>query len=322
MTLPVRTYVEIWVPHRISGFFQIQDPDDKRNISAYEQIGSRGGGPALDAYGKTQIRILGFFAKTKASKYHIFLNNEDKSTEAVTTLSVLRQMESKFPDSYEIEIKHTFDLPPGCGYGSSGTGAIGTAIGMNMLLNLGLSLLELGRIAHNAEVINHTGLGTVGGQIYGGLSISMEPGFPFQMDFIPYPENLRIVTASWGPLSTKSILTHPEYKRRIMNAGAKAMEKIRHRFDFHNYIRICNEFINETELAEKLSLTILIEAVNSINQLNVYGTSMNQLGNSLFCFCDESQTELVLNELKKFNPTSCLKILSLCPHGPIIKKLE
>ena len=48
---------EIKVPHRISGFFQMMDPQKVSNIKDPLLIGSRGGGPALTAYGRTVLKV-------------------------------------------------------------------------------------------------------------------------------------------------------------------------------------------------------------------------------------------------------------------------
>ena len=116
-------------------------------------------------------------------------------------------MESHLPSVYSIIICHSFELPQGSGYGSSGAGALGITFGLNKLFALDLSPELLGKYAHVAEVMNHTGLGTVGGQFVGGLSISMKPGFPFAMHKIKIPDNIHIVVGSFGPISTKKILT-------------------------------------------------------------------------------------------------------------------
>ena len=41
-----------------------------------------------------------------------------------------------------IEIYHEFELPVECGYGASGSGALGAIFGLNKLLGLKLSYLE------------------------------------------------------------------------------------------------------------------------------------------------------------------------------------
>ena len=83
---------------------------------------------------------------------------------------------NKLNKKIAIIIKHTFDLPIGAGYGSSGAGALGIALGLNKILDLGLEDLEAAKYAHIAEVENHTGLGTAGGQFIGGFTLSIITG--------------------------------------------------------------------------------------------------------------------------------------------------
>jgi pantoate kinase len=314
--------IEVWVPHRISGFFQIEDTPENRNTGQYSHIGSRGGGPALSAFGKTHISLIDSNKKREKSEYRIFINGEDRTMDAKTTLSVINQFDPLIKVPIELEIHHNFDLPIGCGYGSSGAGALGTALGINVLLDLGLSELEVGRIAHIAEVINHTGLGTIGGQLYGGLSLSIEPGFPFKMDFIPYLPDTRIVTGSWGPISKKSILTNPEYKKRIIEAGRNAMTKMLQKYTLSQFMDLCREFIKHTRLLEGLNLLHLQKLMDTLNTMEIYGASMNQIGQSIFCICSKTDVENVFEVFKQFNPTHTLQVLEICPHGPLITNVK
>jgi pantoate kinase len=313
--------VEIWVPHRISGFFQIEDQSEFRQKGEYEKIGSRGGGPALTAYGKTRIIIKELGPVAKFS-YRIFLNNEDKTEVAKTSNTVIEILRDRIPNNISFDVYHSFDLPQGCGYGSSGCGAVGLAMGLSTIFNLGLSLLEIGKIAHYAEVTNYTGLGTVGGQIYGGLSISIEPGFPFNLDFVPIPPNLKVVTASWGAISTKHILTDPDHRKRIIASGRKAIQLMKNFYSPRHYMDVCKSYINDVELLRILNLQNLEKCICQLNQLNIYGASMNQLGESLFCFCESNQVNDIIAIINSFKPKFGPYILDICFKGAFIYQIQ
>jgi pantoate kinase len=323
--LVMHRMVEVWVPHRISGFFQMMDPTIEVPKGEFVKIGSRGGGPSLSAYGKTKITLLSvqnsnFDENTPTSYCKILINNKECTVSAKTSLSVITQMKGLLPSAFFLNIEHYFDLPSGCGYGSSGAGALGLSIGLNDIFQLGLTELEAAKFAHIAEVINHTGLGTVGGQFTGGLSITLEPGYPFQMKKIDVPDDIKIIVGSFGPISTKKILTDMKYRIIIHNSGKKAMIKMRSNFTLQNYMDVCSEFLEETDLLNKLNLKESKDLIDALKSLKIYGASMNQLGNSIFCICKENEVDGVFQEFKKHQPSFTLQCLDICNNGTIIKK--
>ena len=84
--------VEVWVPHRISGFFQMMDPTLSREPLDPINIGSRGGGPALNAYGKTHISLLSSDSDSSSNPYKIFINDIEKTNAAHTSRTVIDLM--------------------------------------------------------------------------------------------------------------------------------------------------------------------------------------------------------------------------------------
>jgi len=317
--------VEVWVPHRISGFFQMMDPKEKDSQKDLTKIGSRGGGPALTAFGKTKITILPTNEdeenKTEI-KFKVFLNGNNNTAKAKTSCSVVNQMAHLLPKNVNLLIEHNFDLPIGAGFGSSGAGALGIAFGLNALFQLDLTPLEAAKFAHIADVENNTGLGTVGGQFVGGLSIMTEPGYPFQYRKIPIPENIDIVLGSWGTIETKNILTNPTYKQLIHQVGKKAMENMNDQFSLENYMDVCKFFVEKTDLLERLNLPILKNLIKSLEKLQIIGASMAQLGKSVFCICENHISPQVVEIFNQFNPTFGTKIVNICNNGPEIRRIE
>ncbi|TFF98996.1 MAG: hypothetical protein EU540_07445, partial [Promethearchaeota archaeon] len=154
--------VIVEVPHRISGFFEIVDEINGIKIENPEKIGSRGAGFCLSAVSKTEIKIKKL-EKREDFEVEIYINGKRLDQQAETTFFIITYIKKYLKNPIKVKINHTFDLPVGCGYGASGSGALGTIFGLNYLLELNLSYRERGKIAHIAEVVNKTGLGTVCG---------------------------------------------------------------------------------------------------------------------------------------------------------------
>ena len=219
-----------------------------------------------------------------------------------------------------VEIRHKYDLPIGAGYGSSGCGAIGTSFGLNYLFDVGLSYNQAGKIAHVAEVMNKTGLGTVGGQLTGGISITTKAGYPFEMDRIFYPPNVKILCGSFGSIPTQSIIGDPLHKAKIKQAGAKAMHAILKNPLFTEFIRISQKFVQEIGILESSQMQDVKELITTLNKLDVYGASMNQLGKSVYCFCKKENSRKIMEVFQSYSP-STLKELNVCETGPLVSLL-
>jgi len=307
--------ISIEVPHRISGFFEIVDEINGIKITDPELIGSRGAGFNLRAVGKTTIFIESV-DNNEEDKSKIYINNEEFNEKAETTYFIINYIESYLKKSINIKVYHHFDLPVGCGYGASGSGALGTIFGLNNILNLGLSYTELGRIAHIAEVINRTGLGTVCGLLAGGLCVLKEPGYPCNYESIPVPENLRIICGSFGAIQTKSVLTSPHLKLKIKEAGKKALKKLLNTPNIKMFITASFEFVRDTNILNILNLSKIEELIENLNNLNIYGASMNQLGQSVYAICKKSDQKKVLETFDTFKPEVKVYISAINKNRP------
>jgi len=309
--------VIVEVPHRISGFFEIVDEINGTKIENPERIGSRGAGFNLSAVGRTKVKVEGL-GNSNSQQIEIFINNEKVNEKAETTYFIYKYIKKLLENSVKISIFHDFDLPVGCGYGASGSGALGVIYGLNHILNLRLSNIVKGKIAHIAEVVNRTGLGTVCGQLRGGLCILKEPGYPCVSESIKVPRNLKIICGSFGMIHTKSVLTDPVLNLKIKSAGRKAQKKLLQDKSIKTFMRASNEFVRETEILEILDLYEIEELVRQLNKLKILGASMNQLGRSVFAICKEEEEKSVSEIFYSYKPEIEVFNLSINSRGPYI----
>jgi pantoate kinase len=290
---PYKREVIVEVPHRISGFFEIVDEIDGTKINSPERIGSRGAGFNLSAVGRTKIKIEDF-DKSNDHEISILINNEKMDEKAETTYYIYNYIRKFIENSIKITIFHEFDLPVGCGFGASGSGA-------------------LGRIAHIAEVVNRTGLGTVCGQLRGGLCILREPGYPCVSESIEVPGNLKIICGSFGMIHTKSILTDPVLNLKIKQAGRRAQTKLLQKRNIKTFIKASFDFVKETKMLKILGLSEINDLIQRLNKLKILGASMNQLGRSVFAICKEEDEKNVREILLSYEPE--IKVFNLSISG-------
>ncbi len=318
MTIP-RKRIIVEVPHRISGFFEIVDEINNVKITDPERIGSRGAGFCLSAVGRTEVFIEDLHENNDIEP-EIYINGERVDKKAETTYYIIQYIKKHFKESFKIKVNHSFDLPVGCGYGASGSGALGTVFGFNYLLNLNLSYNERGRIAHIAEVINKTGLGTVCGQMGRGLCMLKEPGFPCNFERINVPEDLKIMCGTFGMIHTKSILKSETLSKKIKDAGRKALKKLITEPNMMTFIRASIDFVKETNMLEILNLEKTSELMNNLNKLDIIGASMNQLGRSVYAIGYEKDLRNMVEVFESFKPEIKLFNLKINNNYPRIIK--
>ena len=289
--------VTVKVPHRISGFFEIVDEINGKNIKDPVRVGSRGAGFNLNAYGITKMKLLPIDATDK-----IYISGLELNENAETTHFIVDFIKKFMKITFNIEIHHDFDFPVGCGYGASGVGALGTIFGLSRLLKFKISDSEKIKIAHISEVINRTGLGTVCGQMTGGLCILKEPGFPCSSEKINIPKNLIVVCGTFGMIHTKSILNDPIISKAIKKEGNIAVRKLIQKPNIKNFIDRSIQFVKNTNIIRFLKLNFVSELMEELNKLDITGASMNQLGRSVYAICNESSLKTVLEVFETFRP--------------------
>ncbi len=313
--------VIVEVPHRISGFFEIVNEIDGVKIKDPERVGSRGAGFCLSAVGKTNI-LINYLKKNEKFDCKIFINNEEFNQKAETTFYIIDYIKKYLKHSFKMRIYHTFDLPVGCGYGASGSGALGTIFGLNYLLNLNLSYKERGRIAHISEVINKTGLGTVCGQLSRGLCMLKEPGYPCNFERINVPSGIKIICGTFGMIHTKTILNSKSLSSKIKEAGRIALKKLINKPNMKTFIKASIDFVENTNILDILNLEKTKELMYNLNKLDVIGASMNQLGRSVYAVGYKKDVKKMIEVFESFKPDIKIFNLSINSNYPRILRVK
>ncbi|TFF98633.1 MAG: hypothetical protein EU547_00935 [Promethearchaeota archaeon] len=291
--------VTVKVPHRLTGFFEIVDTKRGQKISDPEHIGSRGAGISLSALGKTTLTSI----ESKSSSEpicEIYINDKRLNEKAETSYYIFEYFKKFIPKPVKIEIRHHFELPVGCGYGASGSGALGVSYGLNELFKLSFTTSECGKIAHISEVVNQTGLGTICGLLCSGLCVLTEPGYPCSYERIPVPKNIRVICTSFGKISTKSILSDDHFQLKIKKVGKLVLKKFIKNPNVYTFMELSHQFIEKTQLLDVLGLDETKRLIDSLNKENIIGASMNQLGRSVFAICKDKNFEGVLDIFKSY----------------------
>ena len=219
--------------------------------------------------------------------------NGKKEENAETTKNVVRQCLENCQDSYFVIVKHRCDIPVGAGFGSSGSGALGCAFGLNTALGLNFTYDTLGTIAHVAEVESFTGLGTTGPLLFGrGIVLQIEGGAPniMKLDSIPIPSDFKLVTCCYGPVNKKEILTNHEISDQVTLKGKETMKKILKNPTPSVFFKECRDFAE--------SLPFLTDKVrnlfDSLDNTKVVGVAQNMIGEAAHVLVHKSKVQEVV----------------------------
>ena len=211
-------------PAGISSFFEIRDKrPDGRPFKDPARAGARGGGVVTSRGIVTRVRLR----PTNRSRVSIRINGR-AAPEAKTSLCTISDLLRFARRKYKVTVEHRVHVPIGAGYGASAAGGLSAALAFSEAADLGMSMNQLGTVAHLAEIANGTGLGTVGPLLTGGFVITKKSGGPgiAVIDRLSVSPTLKVVSACFGPISTKAILRSKTLRREVNRLGKSTFRSI------------------------------------------------------------------------------------------------
>jgi len=161
---------------------------------------------------------------------------------------------------YDGGVKVESDLPLGCGFGLSGAIALATALEINEKLELNRSLFQIADLAHEAEVLNRTGLGDVTTQCHGGFVVRKVASCPSRCLVDRYLWNVEVEFLIMGEIETDEILEGN--LKSLYEIGRESMKEFLRRPTMENLFRVSKDFSIKTGFADDEIIDV-IEAVES-----------------------------------------------------------
>lgn len=257
----------VFSPSGLSGFFA---PYITSDIS---KTGSIGGGVTIDKGVTVTVE------DSMDEDIHTYINNMEIKNSIAEYMALKLMNEANVTTG--LIIKQEITPPIGYGYGTSAASALATGLAVARYLNINKTLYGIGRLAHEAEVLFRTGLGTVQGLLNPGIVLVREPGEPGRafVDNILYDEDIFVVTVWYSSIKTSEIIDKKMNLEYIRYLGKKTLEKILKDPSPRNMMIKCWEF------AQKIGfLTPRIK--NIVNVLwavdGVIGATQNMLGEAFF----------------------------------------
>jgi len=273
-------------PCNITGFFQVHD-----KASDPLQVGSTGAAIALEKGVRTRVSLKRASPSRVAATF-----NDGRLPQRSVSVRVAKRLLELDGRHWRVDITHTSPFGSGFGYGTSGAGALSVSLALNETMMLSLSRLEAAQVAHVSEIECRTGLGTVASVFSGGLTLRTVPGAPGvgKVSKMDVPSSLRLITASFGPISTRSVLERVSLKRRVNTCGNGLIRRFDRRAPQTSFMMLSKEFSECVALMSR-RLSQLIFGLDSTG----FKSSMTMLGESIFCLIPEDVAPTVTTFLQR-----------------------
>lgn len=300
---------EAFSPGAISSFFEICNTDSTgQPLSDPARIGARGGGFAI----KNGVRVRVIARKSSKNRIEIRINAKP-SLEARTTRCALTELLKKFGEIQEVRADITASVPIGGGYGTSAAGTAASCLALADALQLPISLSDLGRVTHIAEVINGTGLGTASAVFVGGFDLVTQPGAPGIgfVDRLLFPRAHSIICAYLGPMSTQEILSQADITKRVNLPAQRAMKAIREKPELKNFLIEANRFSKESGFQTPEIKRLIHTMISS----GAIGAAQNMIGKAVHGVAANQKARIVAKTVRKVFPSATVFITQLDNAG-------
>ncbi len=278
--------IKVFSPSGISGFFA---PYLTSDIS---ETGSIGGGVTIDK------GVIVSVDDADDERVHVYINGSEIKNSIAEYMALKLMNEASV--STGLTIKQEITPPIGYGYGTSAASALATGLAVARYLNINKTLYDIGKLAHETEVVFRTGLGTVQGLLNPGIVLVRKPGEPGRafVDNILYDEDLFVVTSWYSPIKTSEVLGKKANLEYIKYLGENTLERILKDPTPRNMMLKCWEFAQKAGF-----LTPKIEnIVNILWTINgVIGATQNMIGEAFFALVYKEGIEEVKNVLEEEN---------------------
>lgn len=280
-----------WAPAGLSGFFVPRITNDLRTT------GAAGGGVGIGKGVSVEARVY----ESEQTVIENYINGRPLESGLVGyILKRLLEKKPRINPPYRIVVDQRISVPIGGGYGTSGASALAVSIALAKALRARVTLNDIATIAHEADIVNKTGLGTVVGILgcCGGIVIVEEPGGPgvAKTNSIMLEDDLRILTLFYGARSKETILSNAQGLKDISSIGAKALEKILEDPTPETFIEQCRWFAEATGLMTPAVKEVVRELEKT---RGVLGASMTMIGDAVFAIVEEEGVEEALRRVSQ-----------------------
>ncbi len=280
-------------PGHLTGFFAT---DKTVKMTHPNFNGSMGAGFSISKGLFTTVKVYNDFSKN----YKIIINGIS-SFDAKVSKFVVEHYLKMIDKPVFISVEHESEIPIGYGLGSSGSAALSLSYALNQALKTNLSKVQSAQIAHQADFICKTGLGTVISEFAGGFEIRTSVGGPGigKIIKIPISSQCRAIVLCIKPISTEYLLDTPlfSYENNLLNKLGKAMmNELIQNPTIDTFLKLSHDFAKKCGLLNGFCR----DPILSLESIGIK-SSVALFGHALFTIVEKESLHKVNQVLNKFD---------------------
>ena len=292
-----------FAPGTITNFFSVHQ---EKSRTDFARSGATGGGYILSKGVVSKVAVI------KKSDRPVFetVVNGDPHYNARTTRQALRLLMKSIGRSAKLRIEQRVDVPIGFGFGASAASALSAVLAASAAMDVDLNKVEIARFAHEAEIIQRTGLGTVSA-VYDGLGAGFvyEPGAPGIAKFrnVRVSSPVNIVTASLAPMNLGRILSSQRKVAVVNRFGDEALHHVLAEPTLDRMAREGEVFTRKIGIAndEVASLIRIAKRAGAVY------ASQNMVGDAMHAIVLVGRADVVAEALDRSSPNARVDVLEL-----------
>lgn len=289
---------EAFCPAGISSFFEVCNVDSSGEpLTDPARVGARGGGFAIPR-GATSRAVV---RKNAETRIKIKINSKP-APEALTTRSAIEQLLNGHGITLDVDIDVKLASPIAAGFGTSAAGTLASCLAVSDAADLAVTLIELGRITHVADVVNRTGLGTAAALLTGGFVLVTEPGAPGIgfVDRLSFPKNHSVICAYIGPIPTRDALANVDVAARVNTFARHTMGAIQRNPTLSTFLAESRRFGQEAGF----ETTIITRIISTMIEHGAVGAAQNMIGEAVHGVANDRKVGRIVKAVKKAFPAA------------------
>jgi pantoate kinase len=307
----------IFVPTAVSSFFTIEGLDENGNpVVPAQLVGAKGGGfkLALGTYTSVERKMAGGQAEPDDGKDVVFFNgNKLKDSTTHRVIAIVRRM---IDIKGSLVVHHRVPLPWGSGFGTSASTALGSSVAILMALHARATLKTAAQIAHEAELMAHTGLGTVGSfySSAGSGGLITRAGGPGVCELEPFLEDYAdyvVVATTLRPRPKGPVFMSRELTYEINRHGVETLERVLKRPTAAELLKESRRFAERTGFMTEEVASIC----DTMTKYGAIGATQNMIGDAAHCVVSRKKSQGLVKELKDRFPVGITQISEFWEGG-------
>jgi pantoate kinase len=281
-----------FAPAVISNFFAVHTETLSKTPPDFSHAGATGGGFTLSK----GVYSNAWIVRSSSRAISVAVNGNanypaDTSIKAVDLL-----LEAARAPPLLVQLVQTVEVPIKAGFGSSSASALSAVMAVASALDLPFTKEEVAAFAHQAEIVRHTGLGTVSSTYnFSGAAIIVKAGGPgiAKVRRVTVDPGLRVVTAFLSPKKKGGRLGSQRMRNKVNRLGEAALARASDR-KLESLLDAGHEFAQGLGLMTQAVRTLVATSLRK----GAIGASQNMLGNAMHAIVHERDVEKVSSAIR------------------------